>query len=187
MDTIKPFTVSFPNGRVADLKERLARAAYPDELGDAGWDLGTPLTDVQRLVKHWGANFDWKKAEAHLNELPQFTTPVQCDGFEELSIHFVHVKSSAPNAIPLLFSHGWPGSFIEVSKIVHSLTESHDGGPAFHVVAPSLPNFGFSQGTKKRGFAIEQYAETCHKLMLKLGYDRYVTQGGKYNSFWFTR
>ncbi|KAK5311115.1 hypothetical protein LTR70_009009 [Exophiala xenobiotica] len=178
MDRIKAFAVSFPEAHVTDLKERLARTAYPDELGNAGWDMGTPLSDVQRICEHWRTRFNWKEAEARLNELPQFTTPIQCDGFEELSIHFVHVRSQSDSAIPLLFSHGWPGSFIEVSKMACYLTESQDNRPAFHVVAPSLPNFGFSQGTKKRGFAIEQYAETCHKLMLRLGYEQYATQGG---------
>ena len=183
MDRIKAFAVSFPEAHVTDLKERLARTAYPDELGNAGWDMGTPLSDVQRICEHWRTCFNWKEAEARLNELPQFTTPIQCDGFEELSIHFVHVRSQSDSAIPLLFSHGWPGSFIEVSKVASYLTESQDNRPAFHVVAPSLPNFGFSQGTKKRGFAIEQYAETCHKLMLRLGYEQYATQGGKHGRF----
>lgn len=182
MSHLEPFTITFSDDGVANLKERLARASYPDELDHAGWDLGTPLGDIQRIARHWRTTFDWKGAETRLNQLPQYTTPIQCDGFEELSIHFVHVESHAANAIPLLFSHGWPGSFIEVSKIVSHLTEGQDGGPYFHVVAPSLPNFGFSQGTKKRGFAIEQYAETCHKLMLRLGYDKYVTQGGEHKA-----
>ncbi|KAK5949394.1 hypothetical protein OHC33_009567 [Knufia fluminis] len=179
MDHVQPFTVSFPEARVKELKERLAKSTYPDELDNANWDLGAPVSDIRRIANHWQTRFDWNEAEARLNELPQYTTPIECEGgFEELSIHFVHVKSQAANAIPLLFCHGWPGSAIEVSKIAGDLVKGQDGGPAFHVVAPSLPNFGFSQGTRKRGFAIEQYAETCHKLMLRLGYDKYATQGG---------
>jgi len=179
MSDIKPFTVSFPESRISDLQRRLDQSIYPDELQDASWDMGTPLTDVERIAQHWRQNFDWKAAEQRLNALPQFTTSIQVNGFEPLSIHFVHIKSEAPGAIPLLFCHGWPGSYIEVFKIAKGLSDSRDGGPSFHIVAPSLPNFGFSQGPKKRGFAYEQYAQTCHELMLKLGYGKYATQGGK--------
>lgn len=182
MADIQPYTINVPDDKIKDLKLRLSLAKFPDELDEAGWDMGAPLADVRRLAKQWGEGYDWRRAEAHLNRtLPQFSTPIQCDGgFEALDIHFVHAKSSVANAIPLLFIHGWPGSFLEVSKILQPLVEGGDGvdRPAFHVVAPSLPNFGFSQGTAKRGFAMEQYAETMNKLMLKLGYNEYVTQGG---------
>lgn len=175
---IYPFEVSFPAAGLDYLRRRLQQAIYPEELDNAGWDLGSPLTDVQRLAKHWATSFDFKQAEARLNELPQYTTTIDCDGFEPLNIHFLHKRSEDPKAMPLLFSHGWPGSFIEVYKDAQELTVSKNNSPAFHVIAPSLPNYGFSSGVKKRGFAIEQYAETCHKLMLQLGYEKYVTQGG---------
>ncbi|KAK8048395.1 hypothetical protein PG994_010125 [Apiospora phragmitis] len=181
MSDIKPYQIAVPGARLDDLKQRLSLAKFPDELDEAGWDLGAPLTDVKRLTQHWEQTYDWSAVEQMLNSmLPQFTTPVQCDdGFEPLAIHFVHRPSPVKTAIPLLFIHGWPGHFLEVSKILGPLGAG-DGveTPAFHVVAPSLPNFGFSEGTKKRGFAMEQYAETMNKLMLKLGYNEYVTQGG---------
>lgn len=177
MADINPYQVSFSDAKIARLRQRLAEATFPDELDNAGWDLGAPLSDIQRLTNYWQKRFDFKKAEAYLNRYPSFTTPIQCEGFEELAIHFVHIKSEQPVAIPLLFSHGWPGSFMEGLKLVEPLLNNATG-PSFHVVIPSLPNFGFSEGTKKRGFSVEQHGETCHKLMLKLGYNQYVTQGG---------
>ncbi|KAI0007819.1 alpha/beta-hydrolase [Xylariaceae sp. FL0662B] len=177
MADVKPYTIAVDDSRLGDLKLRLSLAKFPDELNEAGWDMGAPLADIKRLTKHWHESYDWKAAERELNKWPHFVTDIQCDGFEPLAIHFVHVRSEVKGAIPLLFIHGWPGHFQEVLKILKPLTEGGDG-PAFDVVAPSLPNFGFSEGTKKRGFAMEQYAETMNKLMLKLGYNEYVTQGG---------
>ncbi|KAK6843724.1 microsomal epoxide hydrolase [Apiospora arundinis] len=180
MTDIKSYQIAISGTRLDDLKQRLSLARFPDELDEAGWDMGAPLADVKRLAKHWQQGYDWPGIEKELNRhLPQFTTPIQCEGFESLEIHFVHQPSQVKNAIPLLFIHGWPGHFVEVSKILGPLG-SGDGvsTPAFHIVAPSLPNYGFSEGTRKRGFAMEQYAETLNKLMLKLGYNEYVTQGG---------
>ncbi|KAF2238210.1 alpha/beta-hydrolase [Viridothelium virens] len=181
-----PFQISVPDEKLQQLKAKLELATFPDELDDAGWSYGSPLSDVKRLVAHWRDNFDWRKAEARLNQLPQFKTKVSVDGFGELDIHFVHQRSDVDGAVPLLFCHGWPGSFDEVSKLL-SLLKGDSKSPAFHVVAPSLPNFGFSEGVKKKGFAVPKYAETLHKLMLQLGYDKYVpstvTQGGDWG--WF--
>ncbi|CZT01177.1 related to epoxide hydrolase [Rhynchosporium agropyri] len=171
----EPYTIAIPQDKIDNLKTKLTQAEFPDELAASEWDLGVPLADMERLVRAW-SEFDWRQAEAKLNQVPQFHTPINVDGFGELDIHFVWQRSEVKNAIPLLFVHGWPGSFIEVLKILPLLATP--GGPAFHVVAPSLPNFGFSEGPKKRGFAGAQYAETCHKLMLSLGYNEYVTQGG---------
>lgn len=171
----EPYTISVPQSKLDTLKTKLSLAEFPDELEGAKWDLGSPLSDIKRLTKAW-EKWDWRKAEGRLNKVPQYHTGVKVDGFDELDIHFVWQKSEVKNAIPLLFVHGWPGSFIEVIHILPLLTQP--GGPAFHVVAPSLPNYGFSEGVKKRGFGAKQYAETCHKLMLQLGYDEYVTQGG---------
>ncbi|KAI1769010.1 alpha/beta-hydrolase [Hypoxylon sp. FL1150] len=180
MADIKPFTIAIDDHQLKDLKTRLTLAKFPDELDEAGWDMGAPLADVKRLTKHWLQSYNWRRAETELNKLPHFVTDIQCEGYEPLSIHFIHVRSKVQGAIPLLFIHGWPGHFQEVPKILKPLTEGGDGVkyPAFDIIAPSLPNFGFSQGTKKRGFALEQYAETMNKLMLKLGYKEYVTQGG---------
>ncbi|KPA35311.1 epoxide hydrolase [Fusarium langsethiae] len=112
--------------------------------------------------------------EGTLNQYPQFTTSVSVDGFGDLEIHFLHQESSKPDSIPLLFVHGWPGSFVEVLKILPLLTEPKDG-PSFHIVVPSLPNHVFSDGVSKPGFGIPRYAETLHKLMIKLGYNKYGT------------
>ena len=179
MADIKPFTISIPDSELDDLKTRLSLARFPhDELEDAGWDYGSPLPDVKRLTSYWKDKFDWRKTEATLNKLPQYRSSIQCAGFEPLQTHFIHQPSNRPNAIPLLFVHGWPGSFVEVTKVISPLTSPSSDQPAFHVVALSLPNYGFSTGSKKKGFSLRQYAETCHKLMMKLGYDQYCTQGG---------
>lgn len=172
----EPYTINIPQEKIDSLKTKLSLVEFPGELEASEWDLGVPLADMKLLTKAW-EKWDWRKVEEKLNrELPQFHTGIQVDEFGELDIHFVWQKSSAKNAIPLLFCHGWPGSFLEVERILPLLSKPE--GPAFHIVAPSLPNFGFSEGPKKRGFGAAQYAETCHKLMLSLGYDEYVTQGG---------
>lgn len=178
---IKPYTVAIPQAKLDTLKQKLALTTWPDELDDSGWARGAPLDDVKRLAAVWKDSYDWRRHEAKINELPNYHTKIQADGFEPLDIHFVHQKSEVENAIPLLFCHGWPGNFLEVTKILPLLTKGGMLGvdsPAFHVVAPSIPNFGFSEGTKKKGFGLDKYAETCHKLMQRLGYTRYVSQGG---------
>lgn len=176
--SIEPYKISVSASQIRELNEKLDGARFPDELDAAEWDLGAPLADVQRLTKFWRHNFDWRKTEQKLNELPHFVTSIQCEGYESLKVHFLHKKSPVKGAVPLLFVHGWPGSFMEATKIIDSLSSESAGQVSFDVVAPSLPNFGLSEGTKRRGFAFEQYAETLNKLMLRLGYDQYVTQGG---------
>jgi pimeloyl-ACP methyl ester carboxylesterase len=177
---IKPFKIAVPDAALASLKAKLSSATFPQG-GDTteSWDYGVPLADIKRLTAYWADGFDWRAQEARLNEaLPQFMTKVEVDGFGEIDMHFVHQRSKTPDSIPLLFSHGWPGSFLEVIKILPLLTDPKEGGPSFHVVAPSLPNFGFSGLVSKKGFGIPQYAEAIHKVMLNLGYDQYVSQGG---------
>ncbi|KAH9917975.1 alpha/beta-hydrolase [Fomitopsis serialis] len=169
------FTVSVPDADLALLRQKLDLTRFPDELDDAAWNYGVPLANVKRLVARWKDGYDWRAAEASINEIPM-------EGFGTLNVHYVHQKSEVKNAIPLLFSHGWPGHFLEVQKLLPLLTSASPDHPSFHVVAPSLPNFGFSEGVKKQGFAIVQYAETCHKLMLALGYSEYVVQGGDWGS-----
>ena len=181
---IKPFQISIPDSQLSDLKGRLSRVRYPDELENVGWENGTPLSEVQRLTKYWAESFDWRRAEAKLNEFPHFTTELQAEGYEKVNVHFIYQKSSAKDAVPLLYLHGWPGSFYEGTKIISPLSQG--GGPdqpSFHVVAPSLVNFGFSQGVHKRGFSVEHQGEVMHKLMLRLGYKRYAIQGGDWG--WF--
>lgn len=183
MAEVSKFTISIQDHRLDDLKQRLHLAKFPDELENANWDLGVPLNDVQRITRYWENDFDWRKSEQDINTLPNFKTTIQCEGFEPLGIHFIHAQSKINGAIPLLFCHGWPGNFLEGRKLLGPLTEGGDGVPAFNVVIPSLPNYGFSEGTSKRGFSHTQYAETLHKLMLKLGYNEYVTQGGALSLF----
>lgn len=129
------------------------------------------------MTNYWKGQYDWTRAESKLNELPNYQATIDVDAFGSIDLHFVHQKSSGSNAIPLLFCHGWPGSYIEVSKILPKLLDP-SARTSFHVVAPSLLNFGWSAGVTKRGFGLVQYAEICHKLMLSLGYTKYATQGG---------
>ncbi|KAI0371210.1 alpha/beta-hydrolase [Pilatotrama ljubarskyi] len=179
-----PFKVSVPEAEIELLRKKLELTRFPDELDEAGWEYGVPLADVRRLVARWKDGFDWRKSEAAINELPQFTRDIEVEGFGTLNIHYVHAKSEVANAVPLLFIHGWPGHFLEVRKLLPLLTkpESEDQ-PSFHVVALSLPGFGFSEGPKKKGFASKQYAEVANKLMLSLGYDNYVVQGGDWGHY----
>lgn len=182
--TIKPFQIAVPDAALATLQQKLAAATFPQDVTFSdSWDYGVPLSDLKRLASYWQTGYDWRKAEARLNAtLPQFTTSIAVDGFGALDVHFVHQQATTTTrapAIPLLFCHGWPGSFLEVVKILPLLTNPTTAGvPAFHVVAPSLPNFGFSGAVPTQGFTPAHHAEVCHKLMLALGYDRYVTQGG---------
>ncbi|TCD63169.1 hypothetical protein EIP91_005897 [Steccherinum ochraceum] len=174
----KSFKVSIPDSDLEILRRKLELVRLPDELDESGWEYGSPLADIRRLVSRWKEGFDWRAVEAKINELPQFTRDIDVDRFGSLNIHYVHVKSEAKDAIPLLFVHGWPGHILEASKLIPLLTSSSGDHPHFHVVALSLPGFGFSEGAKRKGFKIEQYAETGHKLMLSLGYDEYAIQGG---------
>jgi pimeloyl-ACP methyl ester carboxylesterase len=180
MSLINPFKIAIPDSELADLKERLLRTRYQDELEEVGRERGVPLADIKRIAEYWTTTFDWRKTEAALNQLPQFTTDIAAEGFDLITVHFIHAKSTVESAIPLMFVHGWPGSFLEGTKIIAPLTE---GTPAFDIVIPSLPNFGFSGGIKKPGFSVDQHAEVLHKLMLRLGYDEYVTQGGDWGAF----
>ncbi|PPR05870.1 hypothetical protein CVT24_006624 [Panaeolus cyanescens] len=173
------FVIDIPQERLDLLQRKLDLAELPDELEAAGWDYGVPLSDVKRLLSHWKTKYDWKKHEAALNtELPQFKRPISVDGFGSLGIHYVHKRSKLESAIPLLFIHGWPGSFVEVQKLLPLLTDAPTEYPNFHVVALSLPGYGFSDAPTKKGFTIQHYAEVGHKLMLSLGYVEYVAQGG---------
>ncbi|KAG2342081.1 alpha/beta-hydrolase [Suillus weaverae] len=179
MSSETPFQINVPDEKLTTLRATLELATFPDELEDAGWKYGPPLADMKRLTERWRNEYDWRKYEKEINEeLPMFTRDIDVDGFSTLNIHYVHKKSESVDAIPLLFCHGWPGSFLEVSKILPLLTASAPEHPSFHVVALSLPGFGFSEAPRKQGFGINQYAEVAHKLMIALGYSEYVTQGG---------
>jgi pimeloyl-ACP methyl ester carboxylesterase len=174
-----PFNVSVSDDKIALLKAKLDTVTFPDELDDAGWKYGAPLADIKRLVARWNDGYDWKHQESILNQaLPQFVRDIDVEGFGTLNIHYVYQKSECVDAIPLLFVHGWPGSPFEVKKLLPLLTATSPEYPSFDVVAYSLPGYAFSEAPKKRGFGLAQYAEVGNKLMLALGYNEYVTQGG---------
>ncbi|CAG8962453.1 hypothetical protein HYFRA_00014183 [Hymenoscyphus fraxineus] len=182
MATPKPFQIAVPQEKIDKFKLKLSLTELPDELEGSGWDYGVPLAEMKRLTKAY-EKWDWRQAEARLNKLPQYTTTIKVDGYDELDIHFLWQKSKVKNAIPLLMVHGvWPSSFVEFQHILPLLADNPDG-PAFHIVAPSLPNFGFSSGVKTRGFSLHKHIEALHKLMLSLGYTEYATQGGDWGYF----
>lgn len=179
MSEVREYTINVPQEKLDRLKRRLDDYQWPTEISDdPKWDYGTPQTDIKRFYEHWKHKFDWRTHERRLNEYPNFETTVNVDGHGDVDMHFVHYKHENPKAVPLLFVHGWPGSFLEGMKIVPML-QGGNGLPAFSVVAPSLPNYVFSGPALKRGFGIEKYAEACHKVMVALGYDQYVAQGEK--------
>ncbi|CAK5282718.1 unnamed protein product [Mycena citricolor] len=179
-----PYTIAVSDEALATLHQKLKATRLPDELDEAAWDYGVPLADIKRLVARWSNGYDWRKHEAALNaELPQFTRDITVDGHGTLNIHYIHQKSEVQGAIPLLFVHGWPGSFFEARKILPLLVARSPEHPSFHVVVMSLAGYGFSEAPKKKGFAIEQQAEVGHKIMLALGYNEYVTQGGDWGYF----
>jgi len=180
-DAIVPFKIQVPEAVLTDLKQRLARTRFPGEINGSGWDYGTNLAYLRELVTYWRDRFDWRAAERRLNQFDQFTTNI--DG---LDIHFIHQRSRNPNALPLAVTHGWPGSIVEFTKIIGPLTDpaAHGGNAsdAFHVVAISLPGFGFSGKPTERGYSPERIAGIIAKLMARLGYTRYGLQGGDWGS-----
>lgn len=187
MTDAKPFTIDIPDNVLADTKTKLELARFPEELelaSGAKWAYGTPLQTVKDLATYWRTQFDWRKVERRLNEMPQFTARVQAKGQEAIDpLHFVHKRSTRKGAIPLLFLHGWPGNFTEVEKILPLLTEPADPqAQAYHVVAPSLPGFCFSSAPRKPGFGLYAMAATVNQLMLDLGYTTYIAQGGDWGS-----
>ena len=154
MSPVSPFKIKIPEDKINILKQKLDLAQFPDEIiDDAHWTRGPPLCEIERLSRYWQNGFNWRHAEASLNEIPQFTTVVDVGGFGNFEAHFIHQQSLCQHAIPLLFIHGWPGSFLEVSKILPKLVQGGTDFPAFHIVAPSLVNFGFSDASSK----VEQF------------------------------
>ncbi|MGI5272592.1 epoxide hydrolase family protein [Nonomuraea sp. CA-218870] len=178
---IRPFRIDIPQADLDDLRERLARTRWPDELDGAGWSYGVPVPYARALAEYWRTGFDWRAQEAALNAFPQFTTEI--DG---QNVHFLHVRSPEPDALPLLVTHGWPGSVVEFMNVIGPLTDprAHGGDPAdaFHVIAPSIPGFGFSGPTRERGWDLARVAAAWKELMGRLGYERYGTQGGDFGA-----
>eukprot|EP00884_Botryococcus_braunii_P013286 jgi/Botrbrau1/21959/Bobra.0249s0082.1 len=173
------FQVHLKPDDIKDLQMRLEHARWPDELEDEQWQYGTDKTYLKELAEYWRTGFSFKNLEDTLNQYKQYTLSVN-----GIHVHFLHERSANPDAIPLLFLHGWPGSFFEVYKILPLLQAGKErGAPDFHVVAPSLPGFGFSSAPTKKGFGTVKMAETVNGLMLKLGYPKYVAQGGDAGAF----
>jgi pimeloyl-ACP methyl ester carboxylesterase len=178
---IEPFRVDIPDAELADLHERLQRTRFPEQIPGAGWDYGTELGYLRDLVQYWGRSYDWRKAEMRLNRFDQFVTEI--DGQR---VHFLHVQSRERDALPLIITHGWPGSVVEFLDIIEPLTNPRDHGgraeDAFHVVCPSIPGYAFSGPTHDRGWDPERVARAFATLMAGLGYDRYGAQGGDWGS-----
>jgi epoxide hydrolase len=179
---IRPFRIDIPQEDLDDLRDRLDRARWPGEIQGVGWDRGVPPGYLKELAEHWRTDYAWREHEAELNELPQFTTTI--DG---QNIHFLHVRSPEPGALPLVLSHGWPGSVVEFLDVIDPLTDprSHGGDPAdaFHLVIPSLPGFGFSGPVHEPGWDSFRIAGAFAELMGRLGYERYGAQGGDFGAF----
>src|SRR5436189_575346 len=174
---IRPFHVDIPEEKLADLRRRIAATRLPSRELVADRSQGVQLATIQELARYWESDYDWRKAEAKLNALPQFTT--QIDGVE---IHFIHVKSAHENALPLIMTHGWPGSVIELLEAIGPLTDPNAHGgkaeDAFDLVLPSLPGYGFSGEPTELGWNVGRIAKAWAELMRRLGYTRYVAQGG---------
>jgi pimeloyl-ACP methyl ester carboxylesterase len=174
---IVPFRIDVPQPDLDDLRDRLARTRWPDQLPGVGWDYGIPLDYVRELASYWRDEYDWRVHEARLNGFAQFTTTI--DGAR---VHFLHVRSASPDALPLIITHGWPGSVIEMLETIGPLTDptAHggDASDAFDLVLPSLPGFGFSGQPTELGWDPGRTAQAWAVLMSRLGYSRYVAQGG---------
>jgi pimeloyl-ACP methyl ester carboxylesterase len=178
MTDTAPFRIDIPAEQVEGLQRRLGDARWPGGLAGVGWDYGVPEEYLQELVARWRDRFDWREQEERLNAQPQFTTTL--DGQR---VHYLHACSPRPGAVPLLLTHGWPSTVADFAGLIEPLTEPHsDADPAFHVIAPSLPGFGFSGATTEPGWGVERIARAWLALMDRLGYDSFVVQGGDFGS-----
>jgi epoxide hydrolase len=175
------FHVEIPEAELRDLRERLERTRWPEEATVEDWSQGVPRAYLRDLCGYWAESYDWRATETRLNALPQFRIPI--DG---LGIHFLHVRSRHADALPLIFTHGWPGSIIEFLKVIGPLTDptAHggDAADAFHVVCPSLPGYGFSDKPTRPGWGVERIAAAWSVLMARLGYERYGAQGSDWGT-----
>jgi len=179
---IRPFRIEVPQEELDELRRRLQATRWPERETVADQSQGVPLGMIQKLARYWMTDYDWRTVEAQLNALPQFITEI--DG---LNIHFIHVRSQHEDALPLIVNHGWPGSIIEQLKIIHRLTDPTAHGAnaadAFHVVVPSMPGYGFSGKPATTGWGPERMGRAWDELMQRLGYTRYVAQGGDWGAF----
>lgn len=180
-DEVRPFTVDISAGAVSDLRDRLSRTRWPNPEPVADWSQGIPLAYAMELCHYWQTEYDFAAAQQRLNAFPQFLTEI--DG---LDVHFLHVRSAEPDALPLVLTHGWPGSIVEFLNVIKPLTDpvAHggDAADAFHVVCPSLPGYGWSGKPAEAGWGVDRIAQAWMTLMARLGYDRYGAQGGDWGS-----
>ena len=178
---VRPFRIDVPEGDLVDLRRRVAATRWPDKETVSDRSQGVQLAKLQPLIEYWGTDYDWRKVEATLNELPQFITEI--DG---LDIQFAHIRSPHEEAMPLLMTHGWPGSIIELLKVIEPLTNptAHGGrvADAFHLVLPTMPGYGFSGKPTTIGWSPARMASAFHELMVRLGYPHYVSQGGDWGA-----
>lgn len=178
---IRPFRIDIPQAQLEDLRQRLAATRWPETECVDDWSQGVPLAYTRELAHYWATTYDWRARESALNDFDQYITEI--DG---LPIHFVHYRSAHADAFPLIITHGWPGSIVEFSKIIRPLADptSYGGRPqdAFHVVAPSLPGYGFSGKPRRAGWSVEKIADAWETLMTRLGYRRYGAQGGDWGA-----
>ena len=183
---VTPFRLRVPEAELRDLRDRLTRTRWPEKETVDDWSQGVPLAYLRELCRYWAEKYDWRATERRLNALPQFRTAI--DG---LGIHFVHVRSPHEGALPLVLTHGWPGSVVEFLKVIGPLTDpaAHggDAAAAFHVVCPSLPGYGFSDKPAGTGWGVERIAAAWIQIMARLGYDRYGAQGGDWGTSITTR
>lgn len=186
MPDITPFTIHIADEVLEDLRSRLRNTRWPDEVADAGWDLGMPLSYLKEVCAYWADEYDWRAQEAHLNSFPQYRTEI-----DDLGVHFIHAPSPHPEAVPLLITHGWPGSIVEFHKVIEPLRDpvAHggDAADAFHVICPSLPGYAFSDRPPVLGYGADRTARMWIQLMERLGYDRYIAQGGDWGAMVTTR
>ncbi|HEY1571205.1 MAG TPA: epoxide hydrolase [Pseudonocardiaceae bacterium] len=174
---MRPFRIEVPQSDLDDLNRRLDATRWPGEIPGLGWTRGAPLDYVKELAEYWRHSYDWRAAEAKLNQFPQFVTEI--DGTD---VHFLHVRSPHADATPIILTHGWPGSFVEFVDVIGPLTDPADPADAFHVVIPSIPGYGFSGHPQDTGWNLKRVARAWATLMAELGYDRYVAQGGDWGS-----
>ena len=180
-EEVKPFTVHVPEAALNDLKRRLASTRWPERETVGDWSQGVPLQKAQALVAYWRDKYDWRRFEARINAFPQYRT--QIDG---VGIHFIHMRSPQQNALPIILTHGWPGSVVEFMEVIGPLSDpTRYGGraeDAFHVVVPSLPGFAFSDKPVETGWGVNRIARAWATLMPRLGYERWVAQGGDWGA-----
>jgi epoxide hydrolase len=180
-DAVTPFRIEIDDAQLADLKRRLDATRFPDEETPNDWSQGIPLHYVRDVVHYWAHDYDWRKREARLNRFPQFKTTI-----DDVGIHFIHVRSPHANALPLVLTHGWPGSIVEFQKVIEPLTDpvKHGGqaSDAFHLVCPSLPGYAFSDKPTTTGWNVERIGRAWSQLMPRLGYSKFVAQGGDWGA-----